>query len=62
MPDERFEALELPSTRVPPIIITDNLELIRKVRARQKIAAPFISTWPTSMKESIASRIDCRCG
>ncbi|MBS0416668.1 MAG: diguanylate cyclase [Proteobacteria bacterium] len=37
-----FEALNSFTADFPPVIITDSLELIRKVRARQKDRAPFI--------------------
>lgn len=39
---DEFEALRSFSAQFRPVIITDNLELIRKVRSRQKDRAPFI--------------------
>ena len=39
---DEFEALRSFNAEYRPVIITDSLELIRKVRARQKDRAPFI--------------------
>ena len=40
--DDELEALRLFGAEFYPLIVTDNLELIRKVRARQKDRAPYI--------------------
>jgi two-component system cell cycle response regulator len=40
--DGELEALRLLGGEFHPLVITDNLELIRKIRARQKDRAPFV--------------------
>jgi diguanylate cyclase (GGDEF)-like protein len=40
--DDVLDALRLQATEFYPLIITDNLELIRRVRARQKDRTPYV--------------------
>jgi diguanylate cyclase (GGDEF)-like protein len=40
--DDELEALRVLGREFHPLVITDNLELIRKIRARQKDRAPYV--------------------